>query len=669
MASANTFPHGIQAVDIPDLASIHVSELNFGAVCFVISVGAAFTLTGTPSMPPDGINVVAPVPQAAVGKPGAAWEKGGGGGGTDFFEGVTLAQLATITGSDASTVIYVFDTSAMYRWVPGGVATSNGFTIVSAPGGQWDLQGSVMSLSPLGSAADDSPRFALALIAAAQTGTIVFMMGGLWTWATPCTVPSYVTIHASPDVVIHSTMANTGVGGFANSVFIATASGRGSQNALTADAVQGTNTVNVTSPIANHAVIALGRPAGGNQQQQATVVNVTNGGLTLTLDEEILYSYFTVASSAYVYTYTPPQAIRIYGNGARVYGTGDRVCEFAFGRDIYVDDLVCDQTLGNGVDGFLNILFSLDIATRDSAYSNCRGDGGGGYLSGITAHAAFALESNNRTQLVHCEGENVTVSGGQCLGVYDSRNCEVISCAMRNALIGCYVGANDANGPDGSRGITFLGFKTQNCSVVGTEGDKTSQFKIIGHSSIGDASSVTQLAAATMEIQDFYWQAKVAGTYDGWTSIFGQLMLSNGTIDMTSTSGTKAVCDWGSGATGTLRLDNVITVSGTFGLYLEDGVAQRVIRGYAVDLSSCGTPYRKGSTSLLNFGTVIANGTTPVPVAAACTAKDSPLFTQANGTPTTNIALSGAVGANTFSIVGLAGNTNTYNWWISAGGP
>ncbi len=158
-------------------------------------------------------------------------------------------------------------------------------------------KGQMVGLQPSGGA-DDAPAISAALAVAATNGDRVFMAGGNWTVATPIAVPSNTRLDISTNAVIKSTMANTGSGGFTNSIFFATATAVGSTLALSADAVYGSNqVVTAANPstvgIAKGTTIALGYAVGGNQLQTATVLGITGSGpYTLTLDEEILFDWY-----------------------------------------------------------------------------------------------------------------------------------------------------------------------------------------------------------------------------------------------------------------------------------------------------------------------------------------------------------------------------------------
>lgn len=328
MASSNTFPHVIEATSLADLASIHVAELNFGAICWVDDQNAAFTLTQTPNSPPDGITVVSPVAQAAVGKPGAAWEKGGGGGGgTEFLEGVTLAQLATIHGNDANSLAFVFDTRALYRWSPGGVATADGWTIVNAPGGQWVIEGDTLQLSALGGGTNDAPRVQSAANALAQKGGTVMLLptNGRFEFASQCQLfsPVGVTIAGTPGATeVHGSIAPTG-----GALFLADGwNARVAASTLSNDVVVGTRTLQVVGlgGVVVGSQILLFSPI--NSAANYTVMGIV--GTTLTVDRPIRKPYLT--GDAVSISPGFPTSIRF--TGLRLTGTADIAIELIGGE-------------------------------------------------------------------------------------------------------------------------------------------------------------------------------------------------------------------------------------------------------------------------------------------------------------------------------------------------
>lgn len=212
------------------------------------------------------------------------------------------------------------------------------------------------------------------------------------------------------------------------------------------------------------------------------------------------------------------------------------------------------------------------------------------------------------------------------------------------------------------------GIHTEKCGLFGMYFEHNSRAQVYGWTDVGSSGSI-ELSGSPGDtghdvlVDGFRWTAPATGTYNGWLTLFGRLTLMNGTADMTSTSGQKALCDWGSASDGTLFIENVRTISGAFGLYLEDGANQRVIRGANVDLSSTSTPYRRGNQSKLNFGTVTLNGASDVVVSGAFLA-DQPIALSFN-------TLSGSLGAyptikaksaDSFTVKGTAGDNSVYDW-------
>jgi hypothetical protein len=457
MANANTFPHVIQAKDIPDLASIHVAELDFGAICFVISVDADFTLTPHPSTPPDGVNVVSPVPQAAVGKPGAAWQKGGGGGGgTEFLEGTTLAALAFTTGSDGNSVVYVFDTHAFYRWNPGGSATPDGWTVVSAPGGQWLLQGATIALSPLGGGSDDWVRLfgsGGAAQAMSYKGEIVFLPGP-WTCSSKQIVPSGTTILGSAGVKILSTLAPSG-DGFSADPFYAVATTFGASNVLASNAVIGLATLSLATiaGISAGSMITASVSAA-NFAQSFIVQSISGTGpFTVNLDRPVLYPFESSSANnrlASVYAANFPRDIQISGGGMTISGTGDRAIEIAGGWDCLVEDV----HVVSG--GFVGFAMAFDVGSFRCGFRRCTVNGAQSVI------VCMALEANEASFMEDC---NVIYSGSISFETgfycYSSRACTLSRCRASNCEVGAQLDWD---------GGTAAGFSpSENCRLIDSD--------------------------------------------------------------------------------------------------------------------------------------------------------------------------------------------------------
>lgn len=131
MAEIRTFPTVFAAVDIPDMRSIHVAELLDGVMCWVESVENVYWLTTNFPGAVDGVNVVAPVPQAASGRASAKWVIGttlfpGGGGATgDVNPTPNTLLLRDNTGSGRVTNIEVNANTG------GAVAIGTGNNLIS----------------------------------------------------------------------------------------------------------------------------------------------------------------------------------------------------------------------------------------------------------------------------------------------------------------------------------------------------------------------------------------------------------------------------------------------------------------------------------------------------------------------------------------------------------
>lgn len=444
MASSNTFPHVIQAIDIADMASIHVSELDYGTICFVVSANADFTLTPTPSTPPDGVTVVAPVPQAAVGKPGAAWEKGGGGGGGGslFIDGTTLAALAVTIGNDSNALVYVFDTHAFYRWSPAGAATPDGWTVVTAPGGQWLLQGDTLALNPIGAPFDDGARISLAVNAVAAKGGTVALLPGTYLIQTAIEIVSPVGVELTAPqggVILQGAIPPGGTIIGADSW-----NSRVPQTTLAAPVVQGQPTLQVTAigAIAIGSEIALFSVAQGGACY--TVTNVV--GTTVTVERPVLRPY---AAGTEVSTMAPgkPFPKNVHVSGMVFTGTAGTCVEFIGGAT----NCSVEDCTSNG--NWTNWVFNFDYGSLRSTFSRLSQG-----VSDTTIGWWVGFEGAEDCEAYACHG----VASGFPIGfwVNTSVNVNHDDCSYGGATVGIEYGSNDPGG---------TGTGCISCTVTGSD--------------------------------------------------------------------------------------------------------------------------------------------------------------------------------------------------------
>lgn len=497
------------------------------------------------------------------------------------------------------------------------VAAIDGTSVFAAEGGgRWVVSqqsaGTDLVIAPLGPdpttnvVRDDAPQIVAAAAAAVANQRRLVFSAGTYSIQTSCDLTGKTGLRVKADngVLFNSTLANTGAGGFANSIFKAK-SALGAQNALTADVKRGAKQIVVTAVVAVGARILLActNAAIPNVAQAATVVAVGGAGnLTLTLDEEIEFAYFTVANGAYAAVVnTPTENMDFDLGGAKFYGTGDRVFEWAQGsRNILVKGAIVDHTLGAKVNGFLNTQYACDIGCRDCWFENCVADGGVGTLSGTTGTAGFAVEASLRCGARYCEAQNM--SGlGYGFAAFDSKICSWVGTDARNCVTGYYYGANDAAGTEGSE-VQGVDVKSSGCSTVGHQFDKASIVRIAGLSSVADAKGFSNAAgSASVDLVDVRFVAPDAGAYNVFDAIVGEVRIENALFDLTASGGIKTICDWSSG-TGTLKISRSQMIAGTYGFYLEDGVAQKLLIGKDVDISTAATAaIRLGTTSVVEF--------------------------------------------------------------------
>jgi hypothetical protein len=454
-ANSNSFQHALVVKDLAALAIVHIAELDFGVVCWVISANAAFTLTGTPNSPPDGVNVVAPVVQAAVGKPGAAWEKGTGGGGSSGLDGVTLAQLATITGNDASSIEYVFDTKTFYRWFPADATPPNGFTVVAAPGGNWKLEGSIVYLAPLGGGADDWPRVIFFANALAYKGAVQMLSGsGPFLCKSVTQIASGAWIIGGPGVTVISSLTPTGgPGGFANSVFYSDKT-NGNATTLSATPTIGKTTIQTLANFAAGTTVVVSR--SGLVGQSFIVLGSSGGGpFTLALDDTVEYSF---QAGDPVTAVTRPSDILIDSNNMVVTGTGDRCVEFVCAQRCTVKNLIVSRSSGS----FTSIVCSFDVAGRDNIFERVNVDGGG------VSAACIAMESGVREKIVSCRAAfSGQLSTNLGIIAISSAYGLISDCEIQNCGSGLFLAYSDPTDVDACRHMQIANIQSENNSNYG----------------------------------------------------------------------------------------------------------------------------------------------------------------------------------------------------------
>ena len=517
-------------------------------------------------------------------------------------QGFPFAFPVAPPGTPQNYVPLTADTKGNVTWgtaPAGALSPGSAGQVLTTPNGAltsaWKVPATVSVVDAYGAkcdgATDDSAVIGSCLTATSGSGTCCFIpaCASPYVVANPINLTSNTCIVSEPGAVIHSTMSNTGAGGFTHAVFFATQTGVGANNNLTSSASLGSHTISVTSAVSVGSTIALGVTTSGNLQQQATVTATSGSGpYTLTLDEEVMSNYFTTGAGAFVYTYTPPHNILLMGNGLKVWGTGDRVVEVAFARDVYVDRIITDPTLGpTGNAGFLNIQYSFDIAGRDVGFSRIRADGGSGYLTSPIGTVGIALEASNRGYIRDSESQNFRAPGDAVM-LLDARNSLLENVGTRNSSVGRYYGSNDSFGTEGSREITDVG-GTSTGNAIGWEFDKASEVYVYNPSSIGDTNSLASIATATVFFRDVDAKAPASGAYNFLSNNGGHLYLS-GRLDLSTGAGTTTISDWAGPSGGTLHLDHFRTIGGTYGFYIETTAGTPTISaGDDVDISSVGT--------------------------------------------------------------------------------
>jgi hypothetical protein len=282
---------------------------------------------------------------------------------------------------------------------------------------------SVVNVSPIGGGTDDweylfDPTDGVAVNTAAA-GRPLVLTAGTYRCDSVQVLPSGLMLVCEPGVRIRQALTpNAGV----NPMVAAFAAKEGAvldQTDLAANAAAGAITISVDDSIPAGSIVRLNRAAAGASFHAATRVvrSVAGSGpYTLTLDEP-LYEPFLTGDDVSILASVPTR-IRIYGNGMRISGTGERYVELSSAYRCYVEGIIADTQ--DGALGGQGNMFAFDIGSRESTFARIHVDGGNGAIVGI------ALESCNRCHVLECYVERVTQKG---IGVSDSCGCTVQRCS------------------------------------------------------------------------------------------------------------------------------------------------------------------------------------------------------------------------------------------------
>jgi hypothetical protein len=455
MVVSNTYPHVLCAATIADLLGITVAPFDDGVRVWVTETQKNYYLSRSSSLPINNVDVLQPVAQALSGAESAKWlSQDVAGGGTELLEGVTLAQLAAISGSDAASVVYVFDTAAIYRWAPASVATPDGWTVVSAPGGRWIVQGDRIALQPLGGVLDDWERLfgaAGAATAAAAMGIRVVLGPGTWRCDTVQQLSRGLVLDALPGASIVSTLTPTPGGGHLRSVFsydrIGELPAGGTELAETATAGStlvefvGLAGVATVADLVGQEVLITAIDPNFMNQGQAFVIEAASGTgpYAILLDRPVLFAF---PAGSGVRRGLRAKNIHLHGHGAPISGTGDRAITLVSAWGSHADDWNIDGSQ------FSEYNCSFDTGSYASGYERIHVENGH-----VTA---LALEACENCWQADCTVEsNAPVGPDPGIIIQAAYNTQI-----RNARAsGCTTGMHIGYYIDtvGSHGITIEG--------------------------------------------------------------------------------------------------------------------------------------------------------------------------------------------------------------------
>lgn len=288
---------------------------------------------------------------------GASWYRRTPGGSVNLFELPTAAATARITtrgGIPALPIVgtaYAIDVNAYYVYDPISSAAVDGWGVIAALGGvgRWILNSDGVTISPSGG--DDTATLMAAGNAMAAAGKAMFLTGGQFVygqWVFP--THHALTVYMRPDTDMHSTLtpgipdapdpedrpspANAGL------YCVPGAQDRNS----TVAAINGVSESTITisdSVVAGEMLRIRDTTTGGFRGNRYMVESVEAAGADyiVTVERPIL-TRFSVGDAVEIWEQRRAFGHRIYCNGARFTGTGDRMFEFGATEDCQIHDFL-----------------------------------------------------------------------------------------------------------------------------------------------------------------------------------------------------------------------------------------------------------------------------------------------------------------------------------------
>lgn len=358
---------------------------------------------------------------------------------------ICLCPAGGIVGSTLVGVTRGLESSGAGQVWPANTAV---FQVVT-PGAVADAVATgTLLLRPLGGGADDSVQINAAMVACAGTGRVVQLLAGLYTTAaaltpplsTPGTMNKGLTVVLGRGCQIKSTIVDSSQTDNSGSTWYSQAS-FGANTTLTADGVFGATSVTVGSAagISIGTWIRLMAPAAGSNAEYAGIYKVLGvAGSVLTLDRPLfqLFPWNTGGGTIVNIVTGRLEGFDLIGYGASIGGTGQRTFEMLAAYRCSLQGVSIDESNGHPTAG--GYVASWDVGSHECKYIDVRGVSTG-------AHTVLTFESSENSLAVDCDVICTGGNGGNCIGFYDTKGCEVIRGVTHGSTNGIKVDTNGAS--------------------------------------------------------------------------------------------------------------------------------------------------------------------------------------------------------------------------------
>lgn len=582
----------------------------------------------------------------------------------------------------------------------------------------------LIAFAPLGAGLDDWPRLNALMQAQKYKRSIVFLPG-TFLCKTPGIVPSGTSLVMSPGTSIVSSLPF--VDGHTSTPFFSDGftgpSGGAPATTLTANVAQGSSVIAVV----NGAALAVGQEIAlvhGANILVATYVVVTIVGNNVTLDRPVLKPFLNTDP---VFIVAFANDISIDGNGALLSGTGDRGIQIVAGRRCNVSRLRINSSFSTfvasydvgGVDCHFDKLNVNVLATSTygiSLEANERSSIESSVCSGGSTAALF-LNQCDSCDIVESTGINASrgliIGGNAPTDTYGCHTCKVGGVFEKNGFTGIELGDGSAdneligvtcdfNGAagGGQAGIYFNPLLDNATSSARTKmtgvtcrgnlgygilcdtslGNLLTGYASSGNGSTG-GSSIRTLNGASLRVNGFHINEAALAVNSAAVSCVNAdtLVLERGHLEASGAAAHDGVIIFGAAKVRINDVDFVRTVAGA-GACVETGAVAAVIECANVRstgwtsgaIIGAGASLRVGDDVQLpnyagvkSFGTVVANGATPVAVPFPDIRTDDVVVlvrTVDGGAPGITPKVTNVVPGTGFNVTSVAGDTSTYAW-------